>query len=278
VNNGTLALWNAVIPSATDGRIFLRLTVANELGVSTVAYVETASDREFSTVAITSPVQNRVVGGNVCCEGTITDYCFDDFTVEVAPPPFNAFSPVPPGTFTAPVYNDPIVGWNTRLGVADGSYRLRFSGTSTCGLTRTEYRDVVVDNTAPVAVLTAPVPCTWRSGMIPIAGTASDAHFSGWTLQYAGGLASGWTTIASGTSPVIAATFTTWNTTGLTPCAYTVRLLVSDSALVDCLYSNTSEYTVSIDLGCQADINRSGGPPTVQDIFDFLAAYFGGCP
>lgn len=29
---------------------------------------------------------------------------------------------------------------------------------------------------------------------------------------------------------------------------------------------------------CRADFNQSGGPPTVQDIFDFLSAWFAGCP
>jgi hypothetical protein len=29
---------------------------------------------------------------------------------------------------------------------------------------------------------------------------------------------------------------------------------------------------------CPADYNHSGGSPTVQDIYDFLAGYFGGAP
>ena len=34
---------------------------------------------------------------------------------------------------------------------------------------------------------------------------------------------------------------------------------------------------VSVVPDCRADFNNSGGPQSVQDIFDFLAAWFGGC-
>jgi hypothetical protein len=42
--------------------------------------------------------------------------------------------------------------------------------------------------------------------------------------------------------------------------------------------SGSGTLTFSIVPDCHADFNHSGGPGTVQDIFDFLAAYFGGCP
>jgi len=41
--------------------------------------------------------------------------------------------------------------------------------------------------------------------------------------------------------------------------------------------SGSGNLTFSVVPDCAADFNHSGGPQTVQDIFDFLAAYFGGC-
>jgi len=42
--------------------------------------------------------------------------------------------------------------------------------------------------------------------------------------------------------------------------------------------SGSGNLFFSVVPDCRADINHSGGLPTVQDIFDFLSFYFGGCP
>jgi len=41
--------------------------------------------------------------------------------------------------------------------------------------------------------------------------------------------------------------------------------------------SGSGNLTFSVVPDCAADFNHSGGPQSVQDIFDFLTAYFGGC-
>lgn len=35
---------------------------------------------------------------------------------------------------------------------------------------------------------------------------------------------------------------------------------------------------LAVRVPCPADFNNSGGPPTVQDVFDFLTSWFAGCP
>jgi hypothetical protein len=60
--------------------------------------------------------------------------------------------------------------------------------------------------------------------------------------------------------------------------------LADNGAAFDCEVTNSCGANRSNAAGlivaprCLADFNRSGGPPSVQDIFDFLAAYFAGCP
>ncbi len=41
--------------------------------------------------------------------------------------------------------------------------------------------------------------------------------------------------------------------------------------------TGSGNLSFSVVPDCAADVNHSGGTPTVQDIFDFLAAYFAGC-
>jgi hypothetical protein len=285
---GTLATWNDI--TLIEGYHELRLTVLDAYGQraqdETIIYV----NRGYDSVIVRSPhdynpvTGDGIYGGELCIDGTVYDGCGDFFRVEystLSTGPYNAVNPGTP-TYPGTVINDPIGGnWNTRVGptaVSDGSYFVRVTGGNACGQIATQTRHVLIDNTSPVALISSPAACSYEKGTIQIRGTATDANIAGWTLQYAGGSSSAWTTIASGSANMPAgSTLANWNAAGLNPCPYVLRLLVSDKAVVGCIGSNTSEYLVAIDLGCLADINRSGAV-TVQDIFDFLAAYFAGCP
>ncbi|MFN7021096.1 MAG: GC-type dockerin domain-anchored protein [Phycisphaerales bacterium] len=48
--------------------------------------------------------------------------------------------------------------------------------------------------------------------------------------------------------------------------------------LTDCVSGATHVAIIGLRESCPADFNNSGGAPTVQDIFDFLAAYFNNGP
>ncbi len=113
-----------------------------------------------------------------------------------------------------------------------------------------------------------------------IIGTASDAHLAGWTLQYIGGPAHTWTTIATGNSNVVGGLLAAWNTSALPRCSYALRLVVSDAANVSCVTSNTAEYLVALTIGCSADADGNNAV-SVNDLFTFLADWFaqnGSCP
>lgn len=285
VNAGTLAVWNtAAIP---QGWYYLRLTAENTSGLSSVVTSVVFVDKQFDTIDLRSPAVDQILGGSVCFDGTVNDSTggsLAQYLIQYAPFPANApFNAVDPASspYTTAIVNDGLGSWNTRTGpaaVADGPYTVRILATDICGNSRTVTRRVVIDNTRPVAEIAQPARCRNVSGIVPVIGTVADANLSGWTLQYTGGSASSWVTIASGSGPVNNALLGNWNTTGLAPCAYTLRLIASDAAAVNCgSTTNQTEFTVSVNVGCPADFNRSGAA-TVQDVFDFLAAYFNGCP
>ncbi|HEY3244702.1 MAG TPA: hypothetical protein VGM03_15280 [Phycisphaerae bacterium] len=126
---------------------------------------------------------------------------------------------------------------------------------------------MTIDNTPPTAVITSPPACAFVDGMVPITGTANDAHLAGWVLQYSGADQHNWVTIASGAAPVVNGLLGTWNTTGLATCAYTLRLHVTGQSIVNCDDPQQSEYLLSVSAGelCPVDLNGDG----IEDLLDY---------
>ena len=93
--------------------------------------------------------------------------------------------------------------------------------------------------------------------MVQIWGTAFDTHLEGWQLDYTGDGGHGWTTISAGGSSVSGGLLAEWDTSTLPACAYTLRLTVSDSAIIDGnnAIRNRMEYTVMVNVGelCPVD-------------------------
>jgi hypothetical protein len=211
----------------------------------------------------------------VCFDGTVWDnYCFDGYVVEYRPVSGTAWFPVEPTIpeYTSTVINDPFAHWDTvGLGVPDGDYVLRVTAMDDCGHVAQELREVVVDNTAPTAEITSPEACTYVDGIVTVQGTAADEHLASWVLQYTGGDESTWVTIASGTTSVTGGTLADWDTTGLRNCAYTLRLVVTDAAVLDCnsVLHHRTERTVSVNVGecLQFDVDEDGD----VDLFDYQA-------
>jgi hypothetical protein len=283
VTNGSLYAWNtAALP---EGLYFLRLTVENSAGGVTTAETVAWVSQNFDTVTFSVP---SIVGGSVCPDGTAFDnWCgTSSYAVEYSVSGSGTWHPVVAGTPTYPgsKINEQLATWNTLSPLmADGSYLLRVRGTNPCADTKTLVSDVIiVDNTDPIAVITTPLACIAAGypSSIQVRGSVADAHLASWSLWYTGGDATGWVQITPPTATqVIDGLLGTWNTAGLRPCAYTLKLVATDQATVNCnsAIANTTEYTRSIDLACWADYDRSG-VLAVQDIFDFLNGWFAGCP
>ncbi|HEY3246418.1 MAG TPA: hypothetical protein VGM03_23985 [Phycisphaerae bacterium] len=273
----TLGTWNtAALP---QGNYMLRLTVLNACALVSTAVVPVFVDQAFDSLDLRAPLNDSIIAGTACIDGTVWDQCFSNYTVMYRPQGGGVFMPVNSGvpTYTTPVLNDPLAGggWNT-VGIADGNYELRVQGTDQCGHVATVTRIIKIDNTAPVALITSPVSCAPLSGTVAVMGTANDLNLAAWALQYTGGSQHGWVTIASGNTPVINGLLGMWNTSGLPACDYTLHLVVGSNAIVSCDDPQNADYLVSVHtgsgpLGCPVDLNGDGD----EDLMDF--AMFQNC-
>lgn len=274
VNGGVLGTFPAAMP---EGFSYVRLIATNAIGMSSTFVKVIHQDRSFSGAVILDPLDGEIVGGSVCMNRvSASDYCFANAALAYAPQGggfTNFFSTTSPPSEFPP--------WNT-AGLADGNYTLRVTGTTTCGHTANDTVPVVLDNTPPVATIASPANCAGVSGVVPITGTVTDAHLSGWVLQYTGGAIHGWQNIAAGSGPVVNGLLANWNTAGLPNCAYSLRLLASDASIVSCLGSNSAEYLTSVEIGgggsdCVGDLNGDG-VVDISDLALFLSRFATTCP
>lgn len=277
VNNGLLGTWNA--GALAEGYYTIRLTVQTGGGQSETAVTTVYLNQDFDPIDLRSPVQGSVYGGKVCFDGTVWDQCFTRYTVQYSPIPAGGLFDVDPAQpfYFTPVINDPLASWGTN-GLPDGDYRLFVTGFNECGDTDQATATIEIDNTPPTAAITSPAPCSSNCGLIHIAGTATDANFDFWTLQYAGGGQDNWVTIASGNNEVINGVFAEWDTSNLQGCCYAVRLLAYDTAIVNCGSArNVTEIVRTFHVGNPLDINGDGLINGV-DLAGLLATWGPACP
>ncbi|MEZ6164025.1 MAG: VCBS repeat-containing protein [Phycisphaerales bacterium] len=286
VINGSLGSWNT--SGLPEGQYLLRLTGSNAGGISASDESVIYLGSDFDTVvarlgAGIDGSEVSIVGRNACIFGSISDSgCGPiSYSVDFRPTSGGAFVPVDPAN---PVYsggrtNTTLADWDT-TSIPDGNYEIRVSAVNGCGDSKTVNFTCTVDNTSPIANIDTPVSCEYRSPgeIIEIKGTASDTNLSSWSVQYTGGSSHGWTTIASGNTNVTSDVLANWDTSGLEPCAYTVRLSVGDQSVLNCDDpGNSAGYLVSFDLRCPADLNGDG-EVNFFDVSFFLTAYNAGCP
>jgi hypothetical protein len=259
VVSGVLGTWNAA--GLPQGHYLIRLTVRDACGHSDTAVTMVWLGGAFDNLTVREPDNGDILGGRVCADGTVWDnYCFDTYYVEYQPAGGTGWDPVDPTNpvYTSTVINDPLAYWETiDLSLPDGDYRVRVRAYDDCGASDMEVREVVIDNTWPEAEITSPEACDYVEGVVPVIGTANDANLASWVLQYTGGDASSWVTINSGTTPVVSGSLGNWNTAGLRPCAYTLRLLVTDQAVINCnnAIHHWSEHMVSVIVGTCGDFD-----------------------
>ena len=267
-----LLLWDT--SGLAPGDYLLRLSARDACGVSTTDVAVNAIRPQFDTVEVRSPEAGAVVGGAVCIDGTVAgSVCFDEYTVSFRPAGSGDFAPVDPGhpVYDSAVVNDPLApnGWNTTA-LPDGDYELLVKAFDLCDGVQEALRTITIDNTPPIALISQPSACAFFDDAVEIRGTAEDDHDPHWILQYTGGDDPNWTTIVQGQGSVIDGLLGIWDVSILPPCAYTLRLLVSDAAIVDCAGPNTSEFLMSVQTmptidACPIDFDGDGD----QDLDDY---------
>ena len=265
---GLLAEWDTT--GMSHGRYFLKLEVTNECGLTATDMTVAFIDKVYNTVEIRYPheytggTDGVVRGSAICIDGTVWDHlCYDatkGYEIEYREKGEVKWLPVAPGPIgTADVLNDPLGTWNTISSrIADGYYEIRVSATDLCGNYGEDSVLVNVDNTPPDVEIVSPSNCDFFTigDIIDIMGIAEDENLTSWTLSYVGGTASNWTNLDSGTAGVKGKIFS-WDTSGLVPCCYTIRLRAWDAARNNCSgIVSESEHTVTVKIG--ADLNGDG--------------------
>ncbi|MCK6455202.1 MAG: hypothetical protein L6Q92_01530 [Phycisphaerae bacterium] len=254
VIDGDLATWTT---AAATGWYILRLTVTNACGLTTTVTTVVWLDKSFDSIDVRSPTPGAVVGGTVCVDGTVWDFCGGTLNLEYRALPTGAFVGFP--DVQPPwVVNDPLGSWNASA-KPDGNYEIRVSASDDCGNSASSVTiPIVIDNTPPTAVISSPANCDFVDGIVSVTGTVNDAHLGSWSLSYTGGNANGWVPLAGGVAPVVNGLLWNWDTTGLARCAYTLRLSVVDQAVVNCDDPHVNETFVTVNLGSCCDLNRDG--------------------
>jgi hypothetical protein len=158
------------------------------------------------------------------------------------------------------------ISWDTTA-IGNGTYSLTAKAyDNATNSTTSAAIDVTVDNTLPTSIITSPAD----SQLIPetsfaILGTASDANFTQYTLQYgAGSSPSVWNDIGTNPrlTPVTSGTLGTWNTAPLSDGIYTIRLITTDAAN----NSTTAAVTVNVDSTLPTVVSAAAASSTLVDV------------
>ncbi len=279
VTGGTLATWNTV--GLSEGWYLVRVIAENVCNVSSTAVRLIRLDKRFDSLLLRAPGPSAILGGTVCVDGTAWDQCFKEYTVKQRPAGGGSFTPIDPlqVTYTNSVITDALGEWNTTIGIPDGNFDLQLMGASLCGKTDSRSATVTIDNTPPVAAIASPTNCEFlANGMVQIIGTAIDANLNSWVLQYTGGNSNGWTTIATNTTNVNNGVLGIWDTSNLPRCAYTLRLIVTDNATLNCngAIRHRSEFAVSVQVGTFHDFDADNdGDVDLNDYYFFAQEFMG---
>ena len=280
VTDGELALWDA--SGFAQGYYLLKLSVANICGAISTDDVVFYLDAQFDNVTVRYPPlpspQWPVVRGNVCVDGTVFEsWCWHPgpteagYQIEYRPSGGATWLPVDPAqpVYTQTVVNDPLGSWDTvGLAIPDGTYELRVTAFDDCDFGDSETRQVIVDNTRPVAVITSLLPCSPIDELVAINGTAADANLDHWYLEYTSedGV---WIPLAEGSQNVVNGPLYVWDVADIPACACTLRLRVYDTSVADCgsPVRQQTDAMVSVRIAggeCIGDLTGDG----VVDLFD----------
>ncbi|MCP4246447.1 MAG: hypothetical protein GY778_05300 [bacterium] len=280
-----LYAWDTAVPEVIDGIYVLRVTAINACGLTATKEMTVQVNNEFDSVDLRSPATGSIVGGSVCFDGTAWERtCFDNYVVKYRPAGGGSWLPV---DSTNPVYastvtNDPLAWWADAQSLPDGDYFVALAGYTTGGASASDQITLTLDNTPPTAEITSPGPCANLEGVVHVTGTAFDTHIDDWSLYYFSPITKTWKYIDDDSDNVIAGALGDWDTSGLAPCFYLLRLRVKDLAVVDRCTDPDPHVTdyllpVAVGMGGATDLDFDGDTD-LADFSLFMALFTGPLP
>ena len=242
VTDGVLRNWNAA--TLSDGLYSLRLTVRDSAGhVETVQSV-LILDNQPPEAKLNVPTINGIVTGTVDIIGTASDLNLKEYKLLIAPgeqvdeADWRLIS-----SGVESKTNSALAQWDT-AGL-EGTYSVKLIATDLSDQgTAEDTQIVVIDNTDPVALITSPQDNYQVGGIIQVSGTAIDANFKEYIVEFGKGTAPQiWTkaTTMEYHAPVEAGELMQWFAEDRTG-TFTLRLTVTDQV------AHTSTATVTIDI------------------------------
>ncbi len=280
----SLYSWDTTEPEFTDGVYVLRVTSINACGLATTEELTVYVDNSFNTVQIQNPNHGDIVGGTVCFDGTAWEQtCFDNYIVRYKPVGGGSWLPVDPSnpTYGSTVTNNPLAWWVNAPNLPDGDYLVALAGNTTTGATASDQILLTIDNTPPVAQITSPSPCANVEGVVQVTGTVFDENIDDWSLQYFNPITQTWSYIeddSDNASGILA----NWDTSGLTPCFYLLRLRAKDNATVNRCSDPDPHVTdfylpIAVGLGGTTDLDMDGDTD-LADFALFMESFTGPLP
>ncbi|MBI1928703.1 hypothetical protein HYR99_31220, partial [Candidatus Poribacteria bacterium] len=224
-----LASWET---PRRDGTYELRLTASDRSGKSSQDIVDIFVDNLPPQAQILTPEDGEILSGEVEIIGTADDVHFKEYQLNVrAVPPTLAgdgegWQPIPVQTPSQAKRNATLAMWDTPP--TEGEYEIRLIARDQAGRSNESVVRAIIDNQPPAVQIVQPVNLQLVSKEIEIIGTADDALFKEYQLDFrpspplpplpsplrfergVGG--EGWQLIQRSTSPRRAATLTRWVT------------------------------------------------------------------
>ena len=202
----------------------------------------------FPTARISYPTSSIFVSGVINIAGTAVSTNIAKYELYIGTgDPATLFEKIFEGTSS--VSSGTLYTYNTSY-KPDGLYTIKLICQSLTPLTSETSLSFYIDNELPQVNITSPVNGSTVEGLVTIEGTATDTHFSNYTLSYSkNGI--DYILIKSSTAESTNGELGTWNTTGLSG-AYKLKLTATDSVshsnskIIDLNISGTSSQPSNI--------------------------------
>ena len=204
-------LWDTTVSEYPDGLYNITLSAEDEAGNSDESFVTVVVDNTLPTLRIDEPVEGSYIAGIVDIEVFIQEDNLDKAELTI-----NGTEVV---SWT--LSGEHVFSWDTTT-YAEGIYIVKLSALDKARNIREKTIKVTADNTAPTALIHAPVEGSYLRDTVSINVTGDDANFEKMELRIGVVLAETWTT--SGDK------LFSWNTRAYSEGAYKVTLTVYDKA------------------------------------------------